>query len=104
MKILKFLGFVGKYSFSEFNLFIETPGYDPELNPCQLKHQHWVRRPNPEFNEYFLKVWKRKDGQLVSEEVPMHVSEYLKPSALWIFHPEGKFQENFDFCGPQILY
>ena len=73
------------------NLILEAPGYDPELNPCQLQHQHWVRRSSSDYSEYFLKVWKRVDGQLVSEEVPMHVSEYLKPSALWIFHPDGMF-------------
>lgn len=40
----------------------------------------------------------------------MHVSEYLKPSALWIYHTEGKFLNerkfeilnNFKYLYPQI--
>ena len=70
-------------------MFLEPPGHQPNNNPCQLKHMHWVRRPQSDWEEYFLRLWKRVDGELVSELVPMHISEYFKPSALWIFHPEG---------------
>ena len=51
---------------------------------------HWTRRAQPEWEEYFIRLWKRVDGELVSEFAPLHLSEYLKPSALWIFHDEGK--------------
>ena len=70
---------------------LEPPGNRPDRNPCQLKHQHWVKRPNQNWEDYFVRVWKRENGGLVSEMVPLHVSEYFKPSALWIFHQEGLF-------------
>ena len=71
-------------------ILLEPPGFAPEQNPCQLKHQHWTRRQSADWEIYFVRVWKRKDNELVSEFVPLHVSEYVKPAALWIFHDEGE--------------
>ena len=72
-------------------LTLETPGHRPDNNPCQLKHQHWCRRSNSEWADFFIRIWKRLNGDLVSELVPLHISEYLKPPALWIYHDSGIF-------------
>ena len=72
------------------NFRLEAPGHLPHRNPCQLKHQHWTKRPDSHWEEYFVRIWKRINGELVSEMVPLHVSEYYKPAALWIFHAEGE--------------
>ena len=68
---------------------LEPPGLQPDSPACQLKQEYWTRRTGDTWEDYFIRMWKRMEQELTLEEIPLHVSEYLKPSSIWIYHDEG---------------
>ena len=74
-----------------FNLygFPGSPSIDPESNKKMLKQQFLAKRSGDRWEDYFLTVNRLIGNDVVSELVPLHISEYYKPPTKWLFHGSG---------------
>ena len=70
-------------------MFLGSPSMDPESRTKMLKQQFWAKRSGDQWEAYFLVVHRKIGSDMVSEYVPLHISEYHKPPTKWLFHPLG---------------